>query len=88
MNKLQAKRAAALAAQYGRLVEQRDDTIDKLTRIALKLKAIEKQLGRYERIKAGGGRKKGNTFSLTGFTMPPGDPSRALPENGDELDDI
>jgi len=87
MNKLQAKRAAALAAQYGRLVEQRDDTIDKLTRIALKLKAIEKQLSRYERIKAGGGRKAGS-FSLTGFMLPPGEASRALPENGDDVDDI
>jgi len=83
MNRLQAKRAAALAAQYGRLVEQRDDTIDKLTRIALKLKSIEKQLSRYERIKAGG--KKGNTFSLTGFLpLPPGS-VRPLPPDGDDV---
>jgi hypothetical protein len=85
MNKLQAKRAAALAAQYGRLVEQRDDTIDKLTRIALRLKSIEKQLARYERIKAGDKGKKGNTFSLTGFLpLPPG-AVRPLPPDGDDV---
>ena len=88
MNKLQAKRAATLAAQYGRLVEQRDDTIEKLTRIALRLKAIEKQLSRYERIKAGGSRRKAGSFSLTGFMLPLPVPGRALPENGDDVDDI
>ena len=89
MNKLQAKRAAALAAQYGRLVEQRDDTIDRLTRIALKLKAIEKQLSRYERIKAGGGRKKMTfPFSLTGYEVLAGKEPAELPENGDDVDDI
>jgi len=88
VNKLQAKRAATLAAQYGRLVEQRDDTIDKLTRIALKLKAIEKQLSRYERIKSGGSRRKAGSFSLTGFALPPGEASGDLPENGDDVDDI
>lgn len=90
MNKLQAKRAATLAAQYGRLVEQRDDTIDRLTRIALKLKAIEKQLSRYERIKSGGSKRKAGNFSLTGF-IPAGtgyELLRPMPPNGDDVDDI